>query len=170
MNKPPEHLTLSAAEGEGLIGRVPASGLCPRDCQVVEQVLRAYCWVVFALQETKLSVQRLRHLLFGKGAKPEKPPVPAAPLTSSATVGKDTGGGALAPIDQGTPGFKVAEYEAGAKRCDAEVSPKSKGGHRAGTGRLGADAYVGAERVECRHEELRVGQRCPVCGQGTLYE
>ncbi|MDH3604521.1 MAG: hypothetical protein OEU26_33355, partial [Candidatus Tectomicrobia bacterium] len=32
------------------------------------------------------------------------------------------------------------------------------------------DAYVGTERVECRHEELAVGQRCPVCGQGTLYE
>ena len=29
---------------------------------------------------------------------------------------------------------------------------------------------MGAERVECRHEELAAGQRCPVCGQGTLYE
>jgi transposase len=29
---------------------------------------------------------------------------------------------------------------------------------------------VGAERVECRHEELAPGPRCPVCGQGTLYE
>ncbi|HSX79298.1 MAG TPA: IS66 family transposase, partial [Candidatus Saccharimonadia bacterium] len=28
----------------------------------------------------------------------------------------------------------------------------------------------GAERTACRHEELAVGQRCPVCGQGTLYE
>ena len=46
---------------------------------------------------------------------------------------------------------------------------KAKGGHRPGTGRLGAEAYVGAERVECRHEELAVGQRCPVCGQGNLY-
>jgi len=36
-----------------------------------------------------------------------------------------------------------------------------------GTGRLGADAYVGAERTACRHEELAGGQRCPVCGQGT---
>src|SRR5262245_22152239 len=27
----------------------------------------------------------------------------------------------------------------------------------------------GAERVECRQEALAVGQRCPVCGQGTLY-
>src|SRR5215831_9947938 len=44
-----------------------------------------------------------------------------------------------------------------------------RGGHRPGTGRLGAEAYVGAARVECRHENLAVGQRCPVCGQGTLY-
>ena len=47
---------------------------------------------------------------------------------------------------------------------------KPKGGHRPGTGRLGAAAYAGATRVECRHEELAVGQRCPVCGQGTLYQ
>src|SRR5262252_10973368 len=46
---------------------------------------------------------------------------------------------------------------------------KPHGGHRPGTGRLGAEAYTGAERVECRHEELAVGQRCPVCGRGTLY-
>src|SRR5215510_7672306 len=46
---------------------------------------------------------------------------------------------------------------------------KAKGGHRTGTGRLGAAAYAGATRVECRHEELAVGERCPVGGQGTLY-
>ena len=44
---------------------------------------------------------------------------------------------------------------------------KAKGGHRPGTGRLGAAAYAGATRIECRHEELSVGQRCPVCGQGN---
>jgi len=170
LNKPPEHVTLSADEGEALIGRVHASGLCPRDCQVVEQVIRAYFWVVFALQEAKLSVQRLRRLLFGKGPKPEKPPAPEASSTSGDVVGKDEGGGELAPIDQETPGLEVAGGAEGAESCDAEASPKPKGGHRSGTGRLGADAYVGAERTECRHEELAVGQRCPVCGQGTLYE
>jgi rubredoxin len=35
---------------------------------------------------------------------------------------------------------------------------------------LGADTSGGAERVECRHEELAEGQLCPVCGQGTFYE
>ena len=26
-----------------------------------------------------------------------------------------------------------------------------------------------AQRVECRHEELAVGERCPACGRGQLY-
>ena len=162
MHKPPEYVTLSTAEGEALIGRVHASGLCPRDCQVVEQVIRAYFWVVFALQEAKLSVKRLRRLLFGQGPTPEPPPAPEVSSTSSDAVGKDESGGEVGPIAQETPGVS--------ERCDAETSPTPKGGHRVGTGRLGADAYVGAERTECRHEELAVGQRCPVCGQGTLYE
>ena len=29
--------------------------------------------------------------------------------------------------------------------------------------------YTGAERIECRHEELAPGDRCPVCGIGWLY-
>jgi transposase len=29
---------------------------------------------------------------------------------------------------------------------------------------------VGAERVECRHEAVAVGERCPVCGLGRLYQ
>ena len=28
---------------------------------------------------------------------------------------------------------------------------------------------MGAQQVVCRHEELTVGQRCPVCGRGQLY-
>src|SRR5919204_184169 len=44
-----------------------------------------------------------------------------------------------------------------------------RGGHRPGQGRHGAEAYGGAARVACRHEELRVGERCTVCGQGRLY-
>jgi transposase len=50
-----------------------------------------------------------------------------------------------------------------------EVKPPRSGGHYPGYGRLGAEAYEGAERVECRHEEVAAGQRCPVCGQGRLY-
>ena len=159
LNKPPEHVPLSAEAGEVLIGRVHASGLGPRDCQVVELVIRAYCWVGCALQEATRRVQRRRRLLCGQGPKPEKPPAPEASSTSSDAVGQDEGGGELAPIDQETPGLEVAGGAEGAERCTAEASPQPKGGHRSGLGRLGADASVGAERTECHQEELAVGQR-----------
>ena len=66
------------------------------------------------------------------------------------------------------PASRRGGGEAGGGELEGEASPQPQGGPRPGTGRLGAEAYGGAERTECRHEELAVGQRCPVCGQGTL--
>jgi transposase len=76
----------------------------------------------------------------------------------------------VVPLAEASPGFEAAGDEAGPATSAGEASPQPKGGHRQGTGRLGADVYEGAERVECHHEALAVGQRCPVCGQGTFYE
>lgn len=72
MATPPESISLNAEEAEALIVRVHQSGLSAKDAGLVEQVIRMYCWVVFCLQEAKLSLKRLRTLLFGKGAKPPK--------------------------------------------------------------------------------------------------
>jgi hypothetical protein len=170
MKKPSESITLSAQEGEALIARVHQSGLSSEDAGVVEQVIRMYFWVVFALQEAKLSVKRLRALLFGKGSKPPKSSGAEASATSTQARGEDDGGGELAPVAEEAPGLNGTRCKEGLGESDAAATPKPKGGHRPGTGRFGADAYVGAERMACRHEELAVGQRCPVCGQGTLYE
>src|SRR5262249_17727577 len=38
-----------------------------------------------------------------------------------------------------------------------------------GHGRHGAEVYRAAQTVECRHEALAVGERCPACGRGRLY-
>jgi hypothetical protein len=51
-------VTLSAEAGEALIARVRQSNLSADDAGVVERVIRMYFWVVFALQEAKLSAQR----------------------------------------------------------------------------------------------------------------
>lgn len=159
-----ENVTLSAEEGEALIARVHLSNLAQADAGVVEQIIRMYFWVACALQEAKLSVKRLRDVLFGPGRKAKTSPTPQALATSSKALGEGEGGG------EGVPGAQAAGYAGGPAASEGAAAPKPQGGHRQGTGRLGADAYVGAERTECHHEELAVGQRCPVCGQGTLYE
>lgn len=166
MKKPPPSLTLSAEEGEALIARVHASGLSAEDSGVVEQVIRLYFWVIFSLQEAKLSLKRLRTLLFGKGPKAPKP---RAAATSSEPLGEGEGAGARRSRDEEASGVEEAASATEPGESGAEAPSKPTGGHRLGTGRLSADVYEGAERIECRHAELAVGQRCPVCGKGTLY-
>jgi hypothetical protein len=168
--KPPESVTLSVQEGEAMIERLAAYAPSASDCEVLIQVLRWHFWLVWTLQEAKLSLQRLRSLLFGKGLKPSKPSGSAESSASRPPVSDGTGAGASLLAVEDAPGAAAAGSASGPGASDAEARPTPTGGHRPGTGRLGADAYQGAERVECRHAELAVGQRCPVCGQGNLYE
>jgi transposase len=159
VNTPTDNVTLSTAEGEALIARVHQSNLSADDAGMVERVVRLYFWVAFALQEAKLSVKRLRDALFGAGRPPKTPPASQESPASRDVLGQgEVVSDAEAAECAGAPG-----------PSESEAVPQPKGGHRVGTGRLGAAAYKGAKRVECRHEELAVGQRCPVCGLGQLY-
>ncbi len=164
VHKPVDTLTLSAEAGEALIARVHRSDLPRADAETVEWVIRMYFHVVFALQEAKLSVKRLRSLLFGKHAAPA--PLPAASLALRQPDDDEASAcaGLAAEAETDAPAHHVPPVAA-----QTPEQAKPRGGHRPGTGRLGATAYAGATRIECRHEELAVGQRCPVCGQGTLY-
>lgn len=48
--------------------------------------------------------------------------------------------------------------------------PENSGQKKSGHGRNGADAYQGAARVEVAHEKLKVGDACPGCWKGKVYE
>src|SRR5437870_2830258 len=155
----PESITLSIEEGEAIIARLSVYAPTRSDCERLILVVRLYFWLMFALQEAKWSLRRLRHVLFGKVPNPKAVPESEADATPIEAPQATEAG------EEATRGEAVAGREAGAQGSPGTVSPKPTGGHRAGTGRLGAEAYVGAERIECRHEELAPGQRCPVCGQ-----
>ena len=158
----PESVTLSAEAGEAMMQRLAAYAPTRSDCEGLIKVLEWHCWLVFALQEAKLTLKRLRALLFGQA--PKTPKAPASSHSESA------GTSDAFFCQPEASEAQEAGGEAASGESEAEAEPKPAGGHRLGTGRLGAHAYEGAERVECRHEELAAGQRCPVCGQGTLYE
>ena len=164
----PETITLSAAVGEAVIERLAVSAPSRSDCEILIQVLRWYFWLAAAVKEAKLSLKKLRTLRLGQGPKPPTLCEPAASSVSAASRGDgEVAGDGSARDEEGG-----RSTEAGSKPefvASAAETSKPQGGHRPGTGRLGADAYQGAERVECRHEALAVGQRYPVCGQGTLY-
>jgi transposase len=149
--KRPEEVTLSREEGEALLARLEANALTAEDRRVLGKVLTFYFWLLFALREAKLSLKRLKALVFGE--KPKKRPPPP----SGGTPGSGAGGtGAQTRESQERQPPSAPEPTEGKKRL-------------AGHGRQGADVYQEVTRVECRHEELAVGERCPACGRGRLY-
>jgi hypothetical protein len=164
----PEQVRLSAVEGEAIIARLSVYAPSRSDCEICIQVIRLYFWFTAVVEEAKLSMKKLRTLLFGRGPKRPKPSDPASSSVCDSAMGEGEAMGDASGQQEAAEPSEAAGSTSGSGGSGSEGKPK--GGHRRGTGRLGADAYGGAERVECRHEELAVGQRCPVCGQGTLYE
>ena len=72
--KRPEEVHLSLEEGEALLARLEANTLTAEDRRVLGKVLTFYFWLLFALREAKLSLKRLKALVFGEKPKPPKPP------------------------------------------------------------------------------------------------
>src|SRR6266581_9501976 len=145
VQKPAGTVLLSSAEGEALLAQVRQSNLPPADAGMVEQIIRMYFWLVFALQEAKLSVKRLRNLLFGSSAQPKGRPESEGEATSSEAPGQAAGEEEAVPVAEVAPRLETTGREAGSGASESEGQPKPPGGHRAGTGRLGAEASVGAE-------------------------
>ena len=162
--KTPEDLNLSSEQGEALIERLEHDRCTPEDRQILVHVLRLYFWLIFALQESKLSLKRLRIIIFGKPNKRRKRDSDSGG-DSVASGGDEESEGSDG--HQGEPADAATAEPSLTGETDGESADDSK---RPGHGRLGADAYVGAERVECRHEDLAPGDRCPLCGHGTLYQ
>jgi hypothetical protein len=160
MQRPHDARHLSPAEGDALIERLEHNALSGEDRCILVQVVRWLLWLVFVVQEAKLSLKRLRAVLFGHRAKAATSRASEASSPSSALGDEGAGSGER----------RARGAEAPRGVSDAATLSKPTGGHRLGTGRLGAEASVGAERVACRHEEVAVGQRCPVWGQGPFYE
>jgi transposase len=144
----PEDVQLSREEGEALLARLEANTLTAEDRRVLGKVLTFYFWLLFALREAKLSLKRVKALVFG-----EKPKQPKPPASGGASGG---GGTTQSSASQEAP-------------PSASPSPPEKKAPPPGHGRQGADVYRAAQTVACRHEALAVGERCPACGRGSLY-
>lgn len=164
--KAPEDLNLSPEQGDALIERLERDACTPEDRQILAHVLRLYFWLIFALQESKLSLKRLRIILFGKPKNSKRRKrVPDADGDLGTCSAGQAGEGSNGDASEASGAATAEPSEAG--ESNDECGEEST---RRGHGRLGADTYMGAESVECRHEALAPGDRCPLCGYGTLYQ
>jgi transposase len=159
----------SLEEVQWLLAHLETASWVEEDWGILQRVLRSYARLLGALFEAQMTLKRLQTLLFGTRRRRRSSSASGASAASEDAVGhgQDTG------VRAGENGHAARGVDVGAaleeERSVAERHAPHSGGHRPGYGRLGAEAYEGAERVECRHADLRVGEVCPVCGQGRLY-
>jgi hypothetical protein len=145
----PEEVTLSRQDGEALIERLRSDTLTAQDPRVLEQVLRWYFWLLFALQEARFSLKRLRAIVFGDRAK-KRPQAPS----SGGVAGSGGGAG-----EQG-----AAPAEAPGAQADRISTQPSSGARRAGTARRPRVAVGGAV---CAGEVAVLGLWPSVHGRGA---
>jgi hypothetical protein len=131
--KQPEDVQLNREEGEALLARLEANTLTTEDRRVLGRVVTSYFWLLFALREAKLSLKRIKVLVFGEKPKPPKPPA----------AGGTAGGGSVGENDP-----QASASQGGPPAAPSSSEKKSSPGQ----GRHGADVYRAAKTVECRHE------------------
>jgi hypothetical protein len=129
--KAPEDLHLSTEQGDALIERLEHDRCTPEDRQILVQVLRLYFWLLFALQESKLSLKRLRILLFGK-PKTKKPRQRVSDSDGDSTTSGGAQEGGHADAHQGEPADAATAESSEAGKTDGE---RVEGDKRPGHGR-----------------------------------
>ncbi len=157
----PEIVELDRTHLEEMLCRVEQSSIEAKDATLIRNVFRAYLYMTDLVEDKNISIRRLRNLLFGSGTEKTNAVVGRTALTPEATLQ-----GATATTNESAssePGPTPTNEVAPSGETDTKPAGK-------GHGRNGADDYPGAERIDVPYPSLSVGDPCPVCLTGTVYE
>ncbi len=164
--KDPQPIEIEETEVEQLIQKAEHGTLDATEQKRLVPLLRTLVWIQRTLLETRISLSRLRRILFGKKTE-KRPRKPKDPDSGSDGGGEGSGGNPEEgcgsedpPADNGEP---ASGLQSGGQQIDSNT--KKRRGH----GRRAAADYPGAETVFCPHDEYRSGDRCPQCERGWLY-
>lgn len=149
MKSCPDVIELDEGELESKLDQIAAE-MGAGVAEPFRQLLHWYAFLLELLREKKLSIRRLRKMLFG-----------AATETSDNIL---SGMSASSPEAEGLSGEPSSTDEDAAADRPAS-SPLRRSGH----GRIPARQYTGCEQVMVTHESLSPGDTCPQCGEGEVY-
>ncbi|MCP4034635.1 MAG: transposase, partial [Herbaspirillum sp.] len=162
--KPPPPIEIEEAQVEQLIRKAQQGALDGAEQQQLVPLLKTVVWLQRTLLETRISLSKLRRILFGKKTE-KRPPKPKDP--EGGDDGGDDGGHPPQDPTAEDPSVDPADG-ASATQPDAPPDPSDTQQSR-GHGRRAAADYHGAETVSCPHDEHQSGDRCPQCARGRLY-
>jgi transposase len=140
----PERIELEMSELEAILARVKSS-LSPAEYDKLHAALETLLFLTQELEKKRVSIQRLKQLLFG------------AATEKTRDVLKKALAGAGVDSDAKAGGEDARQSEPPAEKAK-------------GHGRHGAGAYAGGETVQIAHPSLQGGDTCPTCKKGKVYE
>lgn len=156
----PEIIELTEEELSALFARIDQNTLTEEDKQLVKGAVHSNMWLRQALEVGKMTLHKLRRLLFGFRSEKRKKPQTDLQTGDGGTEGDEEGErhSLLLSSPELLPGDKTITEDCG------EGETKAKG-----HGRLGVDSYPDAETIMVSHVDLKAGDPCPEeCG-GRLY-
>ena len=168
---------------ETIKAELASSSLDQENKKLLTALIESYSWLLFALQEGKMSIFRLRKMAFGPHSeKSKKKGTGTDKDKEEKSNGHPEGGDAAPPEnteESAPPAGASSEEETRAFLQEAlgvevefpsndnvaEGDQKKKSGH----GRRGHEAYTEAEEIHVQHRDLKPGDPCPGDCEGRLY-
>ena len=148
-SRPVERIDISISELEEIVERSQTEPLSEQDCERLHLVLQTLHFLTCELDKKRVSVQRLKQMLFGAATETTRGVMDR--------IGNDEKNNNADDDQKNTTSGDTDQ--------SAETRKKAKG-----HGRNGTDAYGGAQTVRCEHNSLKPGDHCPKCDKGTVYE
>ena len=164
--KDPQPIEIEEAYLEQLIHKAEQGTLDAAEQKQLVPLLRTLVWIQRTLLETRISLSRLKRILFGKKTE-KRPRKPKDPDNGSDGGGTGSGGNPDQGCGSEDPPADNGEPASGLQSGGQEIDSNTK--KRRGHGRRAAADYPGAETVFCPHDEYHSGDRCPQCERGWLY-
>ncbi len=165
----PQPIEIEAAQVEQLIEKAQQGSLDAAEQQRLVPLLRTLVWLERTLLETRISLSKLKRILFGKKTekRPRKPKDPDSGDEGGGHGSDGDGTGSDEGCGSDDPSANTTAPPSGMP--EGEQSGESNTNKRRGHGRRAAADYPGATTVCCPHEQYRSGDRCPLCERGRLY-
>ncbi len=158
--KKPERIILNKEEIDALHAQLSACNLEASSKKVIEGVLEFYLWLQWALQETKLSLHRLR-ALFGLKKTEKRAHLHKKPQEPEDSFEEES------PEEEKNKADLLIKNDETPSEIDKVFSLKKN--PLLGHGRMGHAAYTSATVVDVPHETLKAKDACPTGCGGRLY-
>jgi hypothetical protein len=143
--KEPKRIEIPPEEIDRYKDLIDSSNYSVEDKEIMKTIFDLYRAFYRMLELKNTTIRRLKQLVFGTRTEKTRDVIKKeAPSTEESTASKDPE----------------------SNNCSSDRKKKKRKGH----GRNGADSYTGAERVYVSLESLHIGDRCPECEKGNLYD